>query len=26
MWQRPIEDFGQTGPDKQQGGKFVSTG
>jgi len=26
MWQRPIEDFGQTGPDKQQGGKFLILG
>jgi hypothetical protein len=26
MWQRPIEDFGQTEPDKQKGGKFLILG
>jgi hypothetical protein len=26
MWQRPIEDFGQTGPDKMKGGTFLILG
>jgi hypothetical protein len=26
MWQRPIEDFGQTGPDNMKGGTFLILG